>query len=99
MRKAGIPDEEIPDYLGDAESFGLFEENKEALELFLTLNRRWLISEMSGIYLRLDDQAIKVQMELRGIKKKRRVTLLNQLMTMESAALEELNKKQPGEDK
>lgn len=73
----------------------MFEENIKALNLFIALNRRWLIAEMSGSYLRLDDQAIKVQMGLRGIKKKHRAKLLDQLMVMESAALEILNKTEP----
>jgi len=47
---------------------------------------------MSGQYRRLDDQALLAQMELRSVKKKRRAELLDQLMVMESAALEVLNK-------
>lgn len=95
MREVGIAEEDLPEYLIEAESFGVFEENIKALNLFLNLNRRWLIAEMSGSYLRLDDQAIKVQMELRGIKQKHRAKLLDQLMAMESAALEILNKAEP----
>lgn len=56
------------------------------------LQRRWVISEMSGHFVRFDDQAIAAQMEMRGVKRKRRKTLLDALMVMESAALKELNK-------
>ena len=58
----------------------------------MSLQRRWVISAMSGQRLRLDDQAIESQMKLRGTKKKHRARLLDQLMEMESAALEVLNK-------
>lgn len=99
MRKAGITEEDLPEYLSEAESFGVFEENLKALNLFLALDRRWLVAEMSGSYLRLDDQAIKTQMELRGIKKKHRAKLLDQIMTMESAALTVMNKAEPDKGK
>lgn len=66
-------------------------DNLEAVEWFLRLRRRWVTSEMGGAYLRLDDQAIHAQMEMRGVKPKRRARLLDELMTMEEAALEKLN--------
>lgn len=56
------------------------------------MQRRWVVDGMSGQYRRLDDQALLAQMELRSVKKKRRAELLDQLMVMESAALEVLNK-------
>lgn len=56
------------------------------------MQRRWVISDMSGQRIRFDDQAIEAQMRLRGIKKQHRARLLDELMTMESAALEVLNK-------
>lgn len=58
----------------------------------MLLQRRWVTSEMSGHFVRLDDQAIAAQMEMRGVKRKKRAALLAALMIMESAALEELNK-------
>lgn len=58
----------------------------------MALQRRWVVSEMNGHYCRLDDQAILAQMDMRGIKKKHRAQLLDQLLVMESAALEILNK-------
>lgn len=76
----------------EPEPFGVMRENAEACEWFMLMQRRWLVSEMSGRYLRFDDQAIKSQMKLRGVKKKHRAALLDQLMVMESAALEVLNK-------
>jgi len=57
----------------------------------MLLQNRWVTSEMSG-FVRLDDQAIAAQMEMRGVPKKKRARLLDDLMVMESAALEELNK-------
>lgn len=75
----------------DPELFGIHPDNVEAINWFLHMQRRWVIS-MGGGYQRLDDQALLAQMKLRGVKKKRRAVLLDQLMVMESAALEILNK-------
>jgi len=93
LRKAGIAEEELQDYLGEANLFDLHPDNGEAADWFLLLQRRWLVSEMSGTYLRLDDQAILAQMTIRGLKKAQRDKLFMELMLMESAALEILNKK------
>lgn len=76
----------------ELELFGVMRENAEACEWFMKLQRRWVIAEMSGRHVRFDDQAIESQMKLRGVKKKHRAQLLDQLMVMESAALEVLNK-------
>lgn len=57
------------------------------------MQNRWLVSEMSGSYQRFDDVAVQAQMEMRNIKKKYRAELLSELMTMESAAIEILNRK------
>lgn len=92
LREAGIPDDEIPNYLGEADAFWVHPENHEAAKWFLMLQRRWVFSEMSGTRQRLDDSAIESQMNIRGIKRKHREKLLDALMIMESAALEELNK-------
>lgn len=56
------------------------------------LQRRWVTSEITGHFVRLDDQSIAAQMEMRGVPKKKRARLLDDLMIMETAALEELNK-------
>lgn len=53
---------------------------------FLLLQRRWIIGPMGG-YVRLDDTAMLAQMDMRGIKRKKRATLLDGLMIMENAAL------------
>lgn len=58
---------------------------------FIAMQRRWVVSDL-GHRLRFDDQAIAAQMSMRGVKKKKRAELLDALMGMESAALEELNK-------
>lgn len=76
----------------EPERFGIFRENGEACEWFLRMQQRWVIAEMSGRHVRFDDQAIESQMKLRGVKKKHRAQLLDELMVMESAALEVLNK-------
>lgn len=55
------------------------------------MQRRWVVSD-TGHRLRFDDQAIAAQMNMRGVKKKKRAALLDALMHMESAALKELNK-------
>lgn len=92
LRKAGIEESDIPEYLGEIECFGIYPENADACEWFLRMERRWVIAEMSGRHVRFDDHALESQMKLRGIKKKHRAELLDQLMVMESAALEVLNK-------
>lgn len=92
LRKAGIEESDIPEYIGEVEPFGIYPENKEAVGWFMSLQRRWIVDGMTGQYRRFDDQAMLAQMQLRGIRKKRRAALLDQLMIMESAALEELNK-------
>lgn len=74
------------------EPLGIHPENHEAVGWFLMLQRRWVISETNGVYIRLDDQALAAQMEMRGVQKKKRARLLDDLMIMEAAALEELNK-------
>ena len=73
------------------EPFKVLPENNEAVRWFMRLQRRWVISENSGVRIRLDDQAIQAQMEMRRIKKKHRAKLLDALMIMETAALDELN--------
>lgn len=78
--------------MGEIESFGIHPGNHKAVGWFLLMQRRWVVSEMSGCYQRLDDQALQAQMQMRGIKNKHRAKLLDQLMVMESAALEVLNK-------
>lgn len=75
-----------------SEHFGVMPDNWESVGWFMLMQRRWQVSEMSGQYRRLDDGALLAQMELRGVKKKHRARLLDELMTMESAALEVLNK-------
>lgn len=72
--------------------FGVHPGNAEAVGWFMRMQRRWVVSEMSGHYVRLDDTAVAAQMDMRGVKKKHRAKLLDQLMVMESAALEILNK-------
>lgn len=84
--------EDAPAEPEEPEHFGIFPDNAEAVGWFMALQRRWVMSEMSGQYLRLDDAALLAQMELRGVKKKHRAELLDQLMHMEAAALEVLNK-------
>lgn len=94
MREAGIPDSEIGEYLGEPESFGIHPKNHEAVGWFMAMQRRWIVSD-TGHRQRFDDQAIAAQMQLRGLPKKKRARLLDALMIMESAALEELNKQAP----
>jgi len=55
------------------------------------MQRRWIVGAWGG-YQRLDDQAIVAQMRARGIKKKKRIELLDGLLIMEAAALEILNR-------
>lgn len=82
--------EDAPTEPEEPEHFGVYPDNQEVIGWFLLMQRRWQVSE--GHYLRLDDAALLAQMELRGVKKKHRTRLLDELMTMESAALEVLNK-------
>lgn len=74
------------------EPLEILPDNHEAVQWFLMLQRRWVVSDMSGKFLRIDDHAVLAQMEMRSIKRNRRKTLLDELMLMESAALEILNK-------
>lgn len=84
--------EDAPAEPEEPEHFGVRPDNQEAIGWFLLMQRRWVVSEMSGHYVRLDDAAIEAQMQMRGVKKQHRAQLLDELMTMESAALEVLNK-------
>lgn len=83
----GIEDyqEEAPEELLD-----IIPENHETVHWFLMLQRRWVYGAMGGI-ISFDDAAIQAQMNIRGIKKNKRIEILNGLMTMENAALEILN--------
>lgn len=74
----------------EPEHFGVRPDNQEAIGWFLLMQRRWQTSD--GHYIRFDDQAIEAQMRMRGVKKEHRARLLDELMVMESAALEVLNK-------
>ncbi len=70
--------------------FNILPENHEIVHWFLMLQRRWVYGAMGGV-IRMDDAAILAQMNIRGIKKNKRIEILNGLMTMENAALEILN--------
>ena len=78
--------------MGEIECFGIFPDNGEAIGWFMLMQRRWVVDGMSGHHQRLDEGALLAQMELRRVKKNHRAALLDQLMVMESAALEVLNK-------
>ncbi len=68
----------------------VWEENWEVLTWFLRLERRWIVGAMGGL-LRFDDAAILSQLEIYGIKRKKRQQIHRGLMIMEGAAIEVIN--------
>ena len=60
--------------------------NAPAFSLFMALKTQWRHAPMGGL-LGLDYSAIPPLMDLRGIKKKRRSALFDQIQTLEMATL------------
>lgn len=73
--------------------FELWEENLDSYNWFVRLARRWVFNQFDGSRIRLDDVAVATQFAIFGLKKSKRKALLEDLLVMESAALEVLNKK------
>lgn len=86
----GIPQRDVKKYLGAIPRYDVYPENWEAVTWLLMLRDRWLVSP-SGRLLRMDDQAILAQMEMRGVRRRDRPGLLQRLMDMEAAALSVFN--------
>lgn len=76
----------------DSDVFEVWEENWESFNWFLNMNRRWVFNPMDGKRIRLDDQAVVAQLKLSGLKKSKQRTIMDDLLAMETAALEVLNK-------
>lgn len=77
----------------ESEDFELWEENLESYNWFARLSRRWVFNQFDGSRLRFDDVAIQAQFEIGGLKKSKRKNIMDDLLAMESAALEILNAK------
>jgi hypothetical protein len=76
----------------DGEDFEVWEQNWEILNWFLKMERRWIFDPMYGKRVRLDDQAVAAQLKIYGVKKAKRKIIMDDLLAMETAALEVLNR-------
>lgn len=98
--QAGAPDEVIEsarqNMAGDSDdAFEVWEENWLSLLFFLAVSTQWNVAAgMSGLfYVGLNHSAVEANMNMRGIKKQARLDLCNDVLLMERAALEVLNKR------
>lgn len=55
------------------------------------MGRRWIFNPLDGRRVRLDDHAVSIQLKLSGLKKSKQRAIMNDLLEMETAALEVLN--------
>jgi len=58
------------------------------------MQRRWIFNAFTGHRVRLDDQAVMGQLKLYVAKKSKRQKIMDDLLAMEAAALEVLNREQ-----
>ena len=70
----------------------IWPENKQTWNVFCALNRCWRIDAMSGQMLGLDRPAIESTLRLMKIKRKKHQRIFGDLLVMEDAALEVLNR-------
>lgn len=98
MREFGASDETIEEALAlqqpETPDCEVWQENWQTTTLFLALRRQWRVCMGMGgmLWLGLDYGGVEVMMRIKGIKKKARAGLLDELQIMEDAALELLNK-------
>ena len=76
---------------GDDGDFAVYPENWESLEWFLRMHSRWIFNPFNGRRIRFDDVAVLAQLKVHGVKKSTRKIIMEDLLEMESAALEVLN--------
>lgn len=76
----------------DSDDFELWEENQDSFNWFVKMNRRWIFNPMDGKRIRLDDHAVAAQLDLYGVKKSKRKIIMDDLLAMETAALEVFNR-------
>ena len=81
-----------PEGEADGDDFEVWEENWESVIWFLRMSRRWVFSPMDGSRIRLDDQAVMLQLKLQVSKKSKRQKIMDDLLAMEDAALEVLTR-------
>lgn len=74
----------------DETPFEIWPENWTTFGWFMRLQRRWVRGAMGG-FIRLDDAAIQSQFDIYNVKRKQRPRLFDDLLIMETAALEILN--------
>lgn len=94
LRAMGVSEDEIERVLGsEAEAeFGVFPENVETVEMFLSLQTQWRTGPMGGC-LGLEYPGVKAALDLRVRSRRRRAELFDALQAMERAALLVLNAK------
>lgn len=94
MRDLGVPEGyiEVSRVTQRSDDFEVWEENWESLFWFLKLGRRWIFNPMDGRRIRLDDGAVMVQLKLHVAKKAKLKIIMDDLLEMEAAALEVLNR-------
>lgn len=75
----------------DESEFEVFQENWQAVMVFVRLRRCWRIDRFTNICDGLDRLAIESTLRMMGIKKRKRPEILQKLEIMEDAALPILN--------
>lgn len=81
-----------PEAEPDEDDFEVWPEVWESCTWFIKLQRRWIFNAYTGHRVRLDDQVVMSRLKLAGIKKEKRQIIMDDLLAMESAALEILNR-------
>lgn len=70
------------------EHFEVWEENLESFTWFARMDLRWIFNQRNGKRIRLDDRAVLAQLKTFGVKKSKRKIIMDDLLAMETAALE-----------
>lgn len=78
----------------DEEVVEVWEENWESFVWFTRLWRRWVFNQLNGQRIRIDEQAALTHLKIAGIKKKRRRTIMEDLLAIEPAVLKVLSREQ-----
>ncbi|MCP4595762.1 DUF1799 domain-containing protein [Neptuniibacter sp.] len=96
MEEAGAPEEVLQHYRSsEVENFVLYQDNIQALDLFLGCRpQRLVISSMSGVkllYDGIDRSELVSLMDIYSIKPKKRPYVLRQVQLIETGAKEKAN--------
>lgn len=91
LAQFGLPPEQVAEITrAEPEEFGVWPENWEAVQMFLTLQTQWRCNETNGAYCGLRYTAVESVLRLHRVRDRKAV--FTAIQTLEYAALEVLNR-------